>query len=86
MFHILLCFNDIDSWLKNIFYFPSVYLLSGALGFAVNENLDLIPKFLNSEFNYYTVIRCVMKILLPIHAVCAYLQAFNLSKVQCSAV
>jgi hypothetical protein len=60
-----------------------VYLLSGALGFTTTENLENIPlHYLNGGNIIYGVIPSVLKILIPIHVLCAYLQAFNLSKVR----
>ena len=60
-----------------------MYLLAGALGFTTTENLENIPlHYLNGGNIIYGVIPSVLKILIPIHALCAYLQAFNLSKVR----
>lgn len=60
-----------------------MYLLSGALGFTTTENLENIPlHYLNGGNVIYGVIPSVLKILIPIHVLCAYLQAFNLTKVR----
>jgi hypothetical protein len=66
-----------------------VYLVASALGFATFENIGYVFGVASDEdpdSDYYTVelVTLLLRVLLPVHFICAVLQASQLSKVAMS--
>jgi Cys-rich protein (TIGR01571 family) len=63
-----------------------VYLLSGALGFATSENIEYVFGMTNAKGGSVSameeqLIILAMRVLMPVHLICAVLQSVELSKV-----
>lgn len=63
-----------------------VYLLSGALGFATSENIEYVFGMSNAKGGSVSameeqLIVLAMRVLMPVHLICAVLQSVELSKV-----
>jgi RsiW-degrading membrane proteinase PrsW (M82 family) len=64
-----------------------VYLLAGALGFATSENIEYVFGMTNAKGGSVSameeqLIILAMRVLMPVHLICAVLQAVELSKVR----
>jgi RsiW-degrading membrane proteinase PrsW (M82 family) len=65
-----------------------VYLVSGALGFATFENIQYVfisggsgDQMFSKSVLISELFVLLLRVLMPIHVICAVLQAINLSKV-----
>jgi hypothetical protein len=79
--------NFIDCLLL-LFVYLEVYLVAGALGFATFENIQYVfisggsgDQLFSKSVLINELFVLLLRVLMPIHVICAVLQAINLSKV-----